>query len=117
MIFGGLKQGTEHDPSLTVSNYYATYQLHYAYRKPIAVIRYDQILLTFSTVTWSLIGFSLLFMSIMFKFFHYVYHQQLGFVNPAANIDFLILTISSLTEPDPLPWFSRSTKTKSGKQN
>ena len=52
-------------------------------------------------------------LALLFKFIHWFYTTQfdpaLGLAGPVVHrFDFVILTLATLTEPDPLPWFPRA---------
>ncbi len=60
-------------------------------------------------MAWCLILCTLLALACTFALFHYVYRNHLLDHIPTppyrSRLDFLILTIGGLTEPEPLPWF------------
>ena len=73
---------------------------------------YDQHLQTFSWIVWVTIVLTLIIMSLTFKFLHFVYLNKLderhNLAGPVVHrLDFVIVTFSSLTEPDPIPWFPK----------
>ena len=50
--------------------------------------------------------------ALMFKSIHYLYQTKIGIGHNLAGpvthpLDFIIMTLSTLTEPDPLPWFPK----------
>ena len=52
-------------------------------------------------------------LAVFFKFIHWFYTTQfdpsLGLAGPVVHrFDFVILTLATLTEPDPLPWFPKA---------
>ncbi len=88
-----------------------TYHLAFASRTARPLDRYDNILLPFSKPAWVAIAIIVLIFAISFSITHYAYQttilESFGFHKiERSKINFLLFTVSKLTEPDPLPWFT-----------
>ncbi len=73
--------------------------------------RYDNIVLPFTVPVWVAIAAIALIFAVSFSITHYAYQttilESLGFHKvERSKINFLLYTVSKLTEPDPLPWFT-----------
>lgn len=73
---------------------------------------FDQNMKTFSVIVWIMIVLTLFLMAMTFKLLHFVYLNKLqmrhNLAGPVGHpLDFVLLTFSSLTEPDPIPWFPK----------
>ena len=81
-------------------------------KSPKPIVTYDQILYTFQRYTWLGFLFTFIAMILVFKLIHSVYSTEaLKKYNLAGKVthelDFVILTLASITEPDPISWFPR----------
>lgn len=81
-------------------------------REQQPIVRYDQQFRVFNNVIWLIVFFTFIIMAMVLKVVHYLYQVKIGLGHGLAGrvthpLDFLILTLSSLTEPDPLPWFPK----------
>ncbi len=69
----------------------------------------------FQWPVWLTLFISLMSMAMMFKISHTLYTSKsilrFNLVRKAnvSNVDFALLTLCSLTEPNPLPWFAKLT--------
>ena len=84
----------------------------YVTRFPRPIIRYDQHFHTFSATVWLVMFGTLILLGFIFQSIYKFYEAYLpgeidlrGQLN--SKMDFIILTLSTLTEPDPLPWFPK----------
>lgn len=72
----------------------------------------------FTPSVWGLLGGTLLSLSFLFFFFHSLYtrvralEEQKKALEVTSKLDFLIFPFVKMTEPDPLPWFSRASAGK-----
>ncbi len=87
-------------------------------RQPTIIPRFDQHIMVFSQWIWLSVFGVLLIMGFAFKMTHYLYQTKIGIGHNLAGkvthpLDFLIMTFSTLTEPDPLPWFPKPSAGKS----
>ncbi len=81
-------------------------------REPTIIPRFYQQFMVFSHWIWLSVFGVLLIMVVAFKITHYLYQTKIGIGHNLAGrvthpLDFIILTFSTLTEPDPLPWFPK----------
>ena len=81
-------------------------------REPSILPNYHSNFTTFELESWLCIILSFLAMSLTFKVIHWVYQNKfdpdLGLVKSVVHEwDFVILTLSTLVEPDPIPWFPK----------
>ncbi len=82
-------------------------------RSPLIIQKYDQHFKTFTPSVWIATLVTLILMSLMLGLTHYVYCSQIdpkwGLAGHVTHkLDFLILSVSSITEPDSLPWFPKA---------
>ena len=81
-------------------------------QSPKPIETFDQIIHTFQWPVWLALLCSLTLMILIFKLIHTVYSMKaLKKYNlagkPTHDLDFILLTFASITEPDPIPWFPR----------
>lgn len=98
-------------PLVAFSTTFGKMTYNFITRQPQQVYKFDQILKSFDLDVWIAVILSLVTLSIIFKIIHAVY-SNLNLKNKLVKkvdrqSDFLILTLSSLTEPDGLPWFPK----------
>ena len=84
----------------------------YVTRFPVPILRYDQQFQCFSITVWLTMFGTLFFLGFTFqsiyKFYEAYFPSEIALRGPLrSKADFLILTLSTLTEPDPLPWFPK----------
>lgn len=101
----------KHKVVFTYYDGYAKYD--YITRQPAEMLSYDQHFKTFSNNVWFALIATLALLSFIFRVMHWIYDHQISPQYSLAGsvthpLDFVILTLSSLTEPDPLPWFPRA---------
>ncbi len=97
------------DMEMMYSHYEGNF--HFISRMPNVLERFYGFLLPFSLSIWVTTIFSLLCLSIMFYITYSAYtipemsHAGLH-IKETSSLNFFLYTLSKLTEPDPLPWFT-----------
>ena len=81
-------------------------------REPAEIQKFDQFLSTYNLIVWMFSIFVVMTISMTFKLIHYVYQSpyfvKYGYAGRVTHpADFIILPISTLTEPDSIPWFPK----------
>lgn len=91
---------------------FSSYDLVFMSQSGKTVQTFDQIIYSFQWNAWLALFVSFLAMIFVFKLIHSVYstkalekHNLAGRVT--HDLDFVLLTLASLTEPDPIHWFPR----------
>lgn len=101
---------SEWEKHLDRLHFYTAGMLLFATRKPIPIVTYNQYIKGFSIDVWIATLCTLFILGAMFKITYY-YHANVfrsDRLGPLTHrFDFLLLTIASFTEPDPLPWFPK----------
>ncbi len=89
-----------------------TYHFAFASRTAKPLDRYDNILLPFTSPVWAAVAITAIIFSVSFIITHSAYDYSIlrsfGFhKRERSKVNFVLFTISKLTEPDPLPWFTQ----------
>ena len=100
-------------PSIPFHYIYSTYTLKYYFltRIPIVTSAWKNIITVFHIYVWLLILVSLAILGltflVIFKFYkHLLPHANLTTQSDRDTFEFFLRTYASITEPDPLPWFT-----------
>ena len=96
---------TKHSDFLEIDNWV------YLARKPVTIKIYNQQFSIFQPLIWLLTIAIVFVMAFTFKTIYFVYSRlddKYGLLRPVTHdFDFFLLSLASLTEPDPIPWFPR----------
>ena len=90
---------------------------HFITKEPQTIPKLNHILVTFQKEIWIALGLTIIIIALVFKLIHYVYMKSMlkkyDFARPVTHeIDFVILTVRTLTEPDRLTWFDKKSAGK-----
>ncbi len=104
-------------PIYDISSFYTFSRLQYVTRNLVPLPVYDQYVKAFDVMVWLVTLLTMFVLSVIFRGLYWFYKDILKIDSLYGKVthpsDFFLLTFSSLTEPDPLPWFPKWSTGKS----